>query len=42
MPVPILLMARALDLGGSERQLAEIARSLDPATCVTGRFRSFR
>lgn len=31
MPVPILLMARALDLGGSERQLAEIARSLDPA-----------
>lgn len=29
-PVPILLMVRALGLGGSERQLTEIARFLDP------------
>jgi glycosyltransferase involved in cell wall biosynthesis len=28
-PVPILLMSRALDGGGSERQLAEVARGLD-------------
>src|SRR3974377_2527773 len=28
-PCPVLLMSRALSLGGSERQLAEIARSLD-------------
>jgi glycosyltransferase involved in cell wall biosynthesis len=28
-PYPILLMARALDVGGTERQLAEIAMSLD-------------
>ena len=28
-PWPVMLMARELDLGGSERQLAEIARSLD-------------
>ena len=31
MVVPILLMARELDLGGSERQVAQIARSLDRA-----------
>src|SRR5580658_5466851 len=29
MPWPVLLMARALDGGGSERQLREIARALD-------------
>src|SRR5260370_7111753 len=29
MPWPVLLMARELDLGGSERQLTEIARALD-------------
>lgn len=28
-PVPVLLMSRALDGGGSERQLAEVARGLD-------------
>jgi L-malate glycosyltransferase len=28
-PEPVLLVARELDLGGSERQLAEMARSLD-------------
>ena len=28
-PVPILLMARELGLGGTERQLTEIARALD-------------
>jgi len=28
-PVPILLMSRSLDGGGSERQLAEVARGLD-------------
>jgi glycosyltransferase involved in cell wall biosynthesis len=28
-PIPILLMARELNLGGSERQMAEIARTLD-------------
>src|SRR5687768_794248 len=28
-PVPVLLIVRELDLGGSERQLAEIARALD-------------
>jgi len=28
-PIPVLLMVRALDLGGSERQLTEVARSLD-------------
>src|SRR5690348_6594059 len=28
-PVPVLLMSRALGLGGSERQLAEIAKNLD-------------
>jgi glycosyltransferase involved in cell wall biosynthesis len=28
-PAPVLLLARALGLGGSERQLAEIARALD-------------
>ncbi len=30
-PVPVLMMVRALDLGGTERQLTEMARSLDPA-----------
>jgi L-malate glycosyltransferase len=30
-PVPVLLMARELNLGGTERQLTEIARSLDRA-----------
>jgi len=30
-PWPIVLMARSLDLGGSERQLSEIAMALDPA-----------
>ena len=29
MVVPVLLMARELDLGGSERQMTQIARSLD-------------
>jgi glycosyltransferase involved in cell wall biosynthesis len=29
-PEPVLLIARRLDLGGTERQLAEMARSLDP------------
>jgi L-malate glycosyltransferase len=29
MPVPVLLLIRALTAGGSERQLAEMARSLD-------------
>jgi len=29
MPWPVLLMARALDAGGSERQLAEMAKALD-------------
>src|SRR5580698_6584834 len=28
-PIPILLMARELNLGGSERQMTEIARALD-------------
>src|SRR5215217_796363 len=28
-PVPILLMARELNLGGTERQLTEIARGID-------------
>ncbi len=28
-PVPILLMVRELNLGGSERQMAEIAKTLD-------------
>jgi len=28
-PVPVLLMVRELNLGGSERQMAEIAKSLD-------------
>jgi glycosyltransferase involved in cell wall biosynthesis len=28
-PVPILLLARELDIGGSERQLTELARALD-------------
>jgi L-malate glycosyltransferase len=28
-PIPVLLMTRALGLGGSERQLTEVARSLD-------------
>ncbi|MGE5648158.1 MAG: glycosyltransferase [Acidobacteriota bacterium] len=28
-PIPVLLMARELNLGGTERQLAEIARALD-------------
>jgi glycosyltransferase involved in cell wall biosynthesis len=28
-PIPVLLMARELGLGGSERQLTEVARSLD-------------
>ena len=27
--IPVLLMARELDLGGSERQLAEMAKALD-------------
>ena len=30
-PVPILLMIRELGLGGTERQLSAVARSLDPA-----------
>ncbi|MGD1074035.1 MAG: glycosyltransferase family 4 protein [Bryobacteraceae bacterium] len=30
-PVPVLLMVRALDLGGTERQLSALARSLDRA-----------
>lgn len=30
-PVPVLLMSRALEGGGSERQLAEVARGLDRA-----------
>ena len=30
-PVPIILMARELSAGGTERQLTELARSLDPA-----------
>lgn len=30
-PIPILLLARELHLGGSERQLAEIAKALDRA-----------
>lgn len=29
MPWPVLLLARALDMGGSERQLTEIAKALD-------------
>ena len=29
VPIPVLLMARELNLGGSERQLAEIAKALD-------------
>lgn len=29
-PIPVLLMTRSLGLGGSERQLAEIAQALDP------------
>jgi len=28
-PIPVLLMVRELDLGGSERQMAEIAKALD-------------
>src|SRR5260370_27711757 len=31
MPWPVLLLARALGIGGSERQLAEIAKRLDCA-----------
>jgi len=31
MPWPVLLMARALEAGGSERQMREIAKSLDRA-----------
>lgn len=30
-PVPILLLGRELDIGGSERQLSEVARNLDPS-----------
>jgi glycosyltransferase involved in cell wall biosynthesis len=30
-PVPVLMMVRALDLGGTERQLTEMARALAPA-----------
>lgn len=30
-PVPVMMMVRALDLGGTERQLTEMARSLAPA-----------
>jgi L-malate glycosyltransferase len=29
MPWPVLLLARALDMGGSERQITEIAKALD-------------
>jgi hypothetical protein len=29
MPCPVLLMARELDLGGSERQMTLLARALD-------------
>src|SRR5260370_2541767 len=29
MPWPVLLLARALGIGGSERQLTEIAKTLD-------------
>jgi hypothetical protein len=28
-PIPVLLMVRELNLGGSERQMAEIAKALD-------------
>jgi glycosyltransferase involved in cell wall biosynthesis len=31
LPVPVLLMARELGQGGTERQLAETAKALDPA-----------
>ena len=30
-PVPVLLMVRELNLGGSERQMAEMAKGLDRA-----------
>jgi glycosyltransferase involved in cell wall biosynthesis len=33
-PIPVLLMARELGLGGSERQLTEVARSLDRSRFV--------
>lgn len=41
MPWPVLLMARELDLGGSERQMALIARALDRTTFspIVGCFR---
>jgi len=41
MPWPVLLMARELDLGGSERQMALLARALDRATFspIVGCFR---
>src|SRR5271168_198926 len=30
MPTPVLLLARSLGEGGTERQLSELARSFDP------------
>jgi L-malate glycosyltransferase len=41
MPSPVLLLARELDLGGSERQLALLARALDRSqfTPIVGCFR---
>ena len=41
MPWPVLLMARELDLGGSERQMALLARALDRKTFspIVGCFR---
>jgi predicted esterase len=30
-PAPILLMTHGLGIGGSERQMAEVAKALDPA-----------
>ena len=41
MKVPVLLMARELHLGGSERQMTEIAKALDPQMFEThvGAFR---
>jgi L-malate glycosyltransferase len=33
--IPILLMARELDIGGSERQMTEVAKRLDPSVFAT-------
>lgn len=35
MPVPILLLTRSLGEGGTERQVAELARSFDPKRYIT-------